>query len=234
MNLPFFYIDQYNEGQQNIVLNEDSSRHIIQVLRMKTGEQLNLTDGKGHLLTAVIIEEHKKHCTVKVETSVYKEPSPRKVSIAISLVKNTSRFEWFLEKAVEIGVDEITPLLCQHSERDAVRLDRLEIILVSAMKQSLRAYLPRLNELTRFQKFVASAAESEKRIAWCTPDPLPHLKATLAADQSAVIAIGPEGDFSPEEVSFALQNGFTGVSLGTARLRTETAGVLAVTIFNLL
>jgi 16S rRNA (uracil1498-N3)-methyltransferase len=139
-----------------------------------------------------------------------------------------------LEKATEIGVGQITPLLCQRSERDTIRSDRLEKILISAMKQSLRAWLPKLNEITRFQKFLTATTEAQKRIAWCGEEPLPHLKTTLSPQQSTVIAIGPEGDFSPEEIGAALQNGFEGVSLGAARLRTETAGVLAVSVFNLL
>jgi 16S rRNA (uracil1498-N3)-methyltransferase len=144
------------------------------------------------------------------------------------------RLEWFLEKATEIGVDEITPILCKHSERDSLRLDRLEKILVSAMKQSLRAWLPQLNPLTKFTDFVKKTGETQKRLAWCGDEPMPHLKNTLLPDQSTVIAIGPEGDFSPEEVTLALSSGFQAISLGEARLRTETAGLYAVTVFGLL
>ena len=146
------------------------------------------------------------------------------------------RLEWCLEKATEIGVDEITLLRCHHSERDTVRLDRLEKVLVSAMKQSAAVSGCRnCTDCCRFRQFVASAAASEaqKRIAWCADDPLPHLQATLTAGQSALIAIGPEGDFSPEEVELALQHGFESVSLGAARLRTETAGIMAVAAFHL-
>ncbi|MDO8969946.1 MAG: RsmE family RNA methyltransferase, partial [Saprospiraceae bacterium] len=132
----------------------------------------------------------------------------------------------------EIGIHEITPLLCQRSERDTLRLDRLEKILVSAMKQSLRAWLPKLNPLTRFQVFAQKTNESQKCLAWCAQEPLPHLKYALQPHLDAVIAIGPEGDFSPEEVQIALANGFQGVSLGEARLRTETAGLMAASVFN--
>ncbi|HEX2630483.1 MAG TPA: RsmE family RNA methyltransferase [Chitinophagaceae bacterium] len=230
MNLPFFYIDQYNDGQQTIVLNEDSSRHIIQVLRMKTGEQLNLTDGKGHLLTAVIVEEHKKHCTVKVEASVYKEPSPKKVSIAISLLKNTSRFEWFLEKATEIGVAHIIPLICERTEKEKFRADRLQGILVSAMLQSQQVWLPVLHNPADYKDvfLVKEAKEaSAKFIAHCEDA---YNKQYISSSSSSIILIGPEGDFTPKEIEQALQNDFKPVTLGDTRLRTETAGMVAATL----
>ncbi|MBC7774147.1 MAG: RNA methyltransferase, partial [Phycisphaerae bacterium] len=159
---------------------------------------------------------------------------PARLHIAIAPTKQMERLEWFLEKATEIGVDEITPLLCKRSERETLRLDRLEKILVSAMKQSLRAWLPKLNAPTRFQDFAKKTSETQKRLAWCSDEPLPHLKNTISPQQDTVIAIGPEGDFSPEEVQLALANGFQGVSLGKARLRTETAGLLAVGVFEIL
>ena len=148
--------------------------------------------------------------------------------------KQMERYEWLLEKTTELGVDEITPLICKRSERDTVRLDRLEKILVSAMKQSLRATLPLLHPPTTFRQLVKTATAPQRRIAWCAPDPLPHLKSTLSTDQDALILIGPEGDFTPEEVALALQYGFTGVGLGSARLRTETAGVLATAIWGVI
>lgn len=216
-------------------LDEEESRHLLSVLRRKVGDRLQLTDGRGMYYEAEISEAGKRHALARILTQTEAAPErPARLHLAIAPTKQIERFEWFLEKAVEIGVDEITPLLCQRSERDTIRLDRLEKILVSAMKQSLRAQLPKLNELTRFQKFASMATEAQKRIAWCSDEPLPHLKTALIPSQNTVIAIGPEGDFSQEEVSVAVQNGFSGVGLGTARLRTETAGVLAVSIFNLL
>ncbi len=144
------------------------------------------------------------------------------------------RLEWCLEKATEIGVDEITLLHCQRSERDTVRLDRLEKVLVSAMKQSLRAHLPKLNPLVRFQQFVSKVESEQKYIAWCADTPLPHLKTLLLPGKKALVLIGPEGDFSAEEVRLAEANGFTGVGLGAARLRTETAGLVVVATVALL
>jgi 16S rRNA (uracil1498-N3)-methyltransferase len=228
-----FYTTKIENGFAH--LDEEESRHLLSVLRRKVGDRLQFTDGQGFFYEAELTEVGKRHALARIISSVETPPErPARLHIAIAPTKQMERFEWFLEKAVEIGVDEITPLLCQRSERDTIRLDRLEKILVSAMKQSLRSRLPKLNELTRFQKFITAASEEQKRIAWCAGEPLPHLKTTLSPRESAIIVIGPEGDFSPEEVALALQNGFSGVSLGAARLRTETAGVLAVSVFNLL
>ena len=228
-----FYCSKIENGFAH--LDEEESRHLLSALRRKVGDRLQLTDGRGVFYEAELAEAGKRHALARIIAQTEAPPErPARLHIAIAPTKQIERFEWFLEKAVEIGVDEITPLLCGRSERDTIRLDRLEKILVSAMKQSLRAYLPKLNELTRFQKFATTATEVQKRIAWCSDEPLPHLKTTLVPDQSTVIAIGPEGDFSPEEVAVALQNGFSGVSLGAARLRTETAGIMAVSVFNLL
>lgn len=228
-----FYCPKIENGFAH--LDEEESRHLLSVLRRKVGDRLQLTDGQGFFYEAELAEAGKRHASARIISKKMSPPErPARLHIAMAPTKQIERFEWFLEKAVEIGVDEITPLLCQRSERDTIRADRLEKILVSAMKQSLRARLPKLNELTRFQRFITNSTENQKRIAWCSDTPLPHLKTTLSANQNTVIAIGPEGDFSPEEVTLALQNGFTEVSLGAARLRTETAGVLAVSVFNLL
>jgi 16S rRNA (uracil1498-N3)-methyltransferase len=228
-----FYAPDIENGF--IRLDEEESRHLISVLRRKVGDRLQCTDGKGMFYEAEIAETGKRHALARIlsQTPAAPERSAR-LHLAIAPTKQIERYEWFLEKAVEIGVDEITPLLCQRSERDTIRPDRLEKILVSAMKQSLRARLPSLNPMTPFKKFVSAATEPQKRLAWCADDPLPHLKTTLSPTVATLIAIGPEGDFSPEEVALAVQNGFEGVSLGAARLRTETAGVLAVSVFNLL
>lgn len=216
------------------LLDEEESRHLLTVLRRKAGDRLRITDGLGFFYEAELTETGKRHALARILTQTPAPPErPARLHLAIAPVKQTERFEWFLEKATEIGVDEITPLLCRRSERDKIRTDRLEKILVSAMKQSLRARLPRLNELTPFKQFVASAEEGLKCIAWCADEPLPHLRTLIAPAQNTVIAIGPEGDFSPDEVALALKHGFAGVSLGEARLRTETAGLLAVSVANL-
>lgn len=217
------------------VFEEEEGRHLLSVLRKKPGDRLQITDGKGFFYEAELSDAGKRQVLARI---LSKNPAPAlrtgKLHIAIAPTKQTERLEWFLEKATEIGIDEITPLLCKRSERETLRLDRLEKILVSAMKQSLRAWLPKLNPLTRFQDFVKTSEEAQKCIAWCSDEPLPHLKQCILPSQNTVIAIGPEGDFSPEEVRLALDKGFKAVSLGNARLRTETAGLMAVGIFEIL
>lgn len=227
-----FYTRQIENGLA--ILDEEESRHLLAVLRRQPGDRLLLTDGKGFFYDAELTEAGKKQAAASIlaATSAPPERSGR-LHIGIAPTKNIERFEWFLEKATEIGVDEITPLRCRHSERDTVRHDRLEKILVSAMKQSMRAWLPKLNPLTPVGEVVRRAAEAQRRIAWCAEPPLEHLKNTLKTGKDTLILIGPEGDFAPEEVELAMQNGFLGVSLGAARLRTETAGVLAVVAANL-
>ncbi|MBL7810290.1 MAG: 16S rRNA (uracil(1498)-N(3))-methyltransferase, partial [Saprospiraceae bacterium] len=217
------------------IFEEEEGRHLSTVLRKKPGDKLRLTDGKGHFYEAELADAGKRQVLARIISSQAAPVSTRgRLHMAIAPTKNMDRLEWFLEKATEIGVDEITPILCKHSERETLRLDRLEKILVSAMKQSLRAWLPQLNPFTKFTDFVKKTGETQKRLAWCGDEPMPHLKNTLQPDQNTVVAIGPEGDFSPEEVTLALSSGFQAVSLGEARLRTETAGIYAVTVFGLL
>ncbi len=237
MTLPFFYINDYNSSKNEIFLDEDTSRHIVQVLRMKQGEPLNLTDGKGNLFTTSIVDDHKKHCSVKVQDISQKEKEARKVSIAISLLKNANRFEWFLEKATEIGINEIIPLVCERTEKEKFRHDRMQNILISAMLQSQQCWLPVLHEpiayellfrqeevLVMSQKFIAHCIEEEKRsLADLVNESLP----------SQIILIGPEGDFTPAEIEMAIHHHFDAVTLGQTRLRTETAGIVAATILKM-
>ncbi len=228
-----FYAPRIEHGFAH--LEEEESRHLLTVLRRKVGDRLQLTDGLGNIYEGEIAEASKRNVSIRIVNTAQLPPErPARLHLAIAPTKQMERLEWCLEKATEIGVDDITLLRCQRSERDAVRLDRLEKVLVSAMKQSLRAWLPQLHGLVPFRQFVASATESQKRIAWCADSPLPHFKTTFTTSQSTLIAIGPEGDFSPEEVALAEQHGFMGVGLGSARLRTETAGLLAVVAFNLI
>jgi 16S rRNA (uracil1498-N3)-methyltransferase len=242
VNLPFFYINEYDASQQQIVLDEDTSKHIVQVLRMRKGGSLNLTDGKGTLLIAKIIDDHKKHCTVGIIDSRftpdrYRDYDSRKIIIAISLLKNSSRFEWFLEKATEIGIHEIIPLICKRTEKQKFREARLQNILISAMLQSQQCWLPVLHKPIDYelifrqeeiihtsQKFIAHCIEEEKR------NLADLVNETLS---SQIILIGPEGDFTSEEVQLAIHNHFDAVSLGDTRLRAETAGVVAATILKI-
>jgi 16S rRNA (uracil1498-N3)-methyltransferase len=235
MALPFFYIPSYDPGNTEITLDEDNSRHIVQVLRMRPGAALQLTDGKGTLLTAAILDDHKKKCRVEIRATNSQPPRERPVSLAISLLKNASRFEWFLEKATEIGVSEIIPLLCEHTERQQARQDRLQNILVSAMLQSQQPWLPVLHPPTPIDQLIAGARHDQRFIAHCLEAPRPTsslpdaLRQTRPAS-SQLILIGPEGDFSPKEVGSALEGQFIPVTLGNNRLRTETAGVVAATL----
>ncbi len=233
MALPFFYKDDIVANSESIILDEDASKHIVQVLRMKNGEQLNLTDGKGNLFTTEVIHDHKKKCIVKILSTHYHQPSEKKVTIAISLVKNASRFEWFLEKATEIGVSEIIPLICERTEKQHFRFDRMKGILISAMLQSQQCWLPVLSEPVKFSKFITNEFVGQKFIAHCEDEqskkPL-HQHISISTHQ--LICIGPEGDFSPTEIKQALQLQFIPVSLGETRLRTETAGIVAAVLLS--
>jgi 16S rRNA (uracil1498-N3)-methyltransferase len=218
-------------------LPETEARHCVQVLRKQIGDAVSLVDVKGGFYEGVIEETGKKKCVVKIQKQTqnfYKRN--HFLHIAIAPTKNIDRFEWFLEKATEIGIDEITPLYCEHSERKNIRLDRLEKIVLSAMKQSLKAYLPKLNELTKFSNFMATLEKNNdpKFVAHCQIGEKTHLKNNALKDQNVTILIGPEGDFSPSEIQLANQHDFGSITLGSSRLRTETAGVVACHIVNLL
>ncbi len=216
-------------------LNPEEARHCVQVLRKRVGDQMDLVDGKGFFYKGEIIETSKKDCLIKILDQYEQVINRPYLQIAIAPTKNIDRFEWFLEKATEIGIDEIIPLLCTRSERKRIRLDRLEKILASAMKQSLKAKLPRLRDLTRFKDFIQEEQNTNhKLIAYCNDDKLKHLKNIYTTNNTGLILIGPEGDFTQEEVNLALSNGFEGISLGKSRLRTETAGLIACSVFNLM
>lgn len=233
MQLPFFYISEYT-GQKQIMLDEDTTRHVVQVLRMRPGEQLNLTDGKGNLLTCEISEAGKKLCIVEVKATTSYKPQARNISIAISLLKNTNRFEWFLEKATEIGVNEIIPLICERTEKEKFRFERLNGICISAMLQSQQKWLPVLHQPLEFSKAVTTATAQQKFIAHCDNTGKEIVRKVLPGGDdlggASIILIGPEGDFTPGEIQLALQNAYVPVSLGETRLRTETAGVVAAAL----
>jgi 16S rRNA (uracil1498-N3)-methyltransferase len=228
MALPFFYRETL--GSDTMVLEEDTSKHITGVLRMKVGEELLLTDGKGTKGRAVITDDHRKRCVVKV-VGLEQEPEPQpNVTIALSLVKNAARFEWFLEKATEIGVRRIIPLLCERTEKEKFRHDRLKAILISAMLQSQQCWLPHLSEPASFEKVVEVRSEN-RFIAHCLPQQKQSLNDfTTDLNKGSLILIGPEGDFTQKEIDSALQKGFHAVSLGDTRLRTETAGMVAAAL----
>ena len=219
-------------------LKEEEARHCVQVLRKKQGDQINLIDGIGGFYLAEIVDARKRECLLKIEkkTEAFGK-RPFHLHIAIAPTKNIDRFEWFLEKATEIGVDEITPLICMRSERRKLRLDRLNKILLSATKQSVKAYLPKLNEPAKFIDLIKKenySSDEQCFIATVYKASAKHLKVQSKGGEKTTIFIGPEGGFSPEEIILSLENNFLAVKLGPSRLRTETAGVVACHTMNLL
>jgi 16S rRNA (uracil1498-N3)-methyltransferase len=237
MSLPIFYIATAASVNDIITLPEEASKHIIQVLRKQIGEQVLLTDGMGNLLTAEIINDHKKKCGVRILQGQFTPAPERRITVAISLLKNASRFEWFLEKATEIGIQTIIPLLCERTEREHFRHDRMQSILVSAMLQSQQSWLPVLHQPVGYEQLFRQEEvmlHAQKFIAHCMEDTRQELQQAVQVSQSSqIILIGPEGDFTPGEVEMALQHQFVPVVLGNNRLRTETAGVVAATLLKI-
>ena len=228
--MQLFYLDN---PEKEIRLTAEESKHAIKVLRKKEGDMLNFTDGKGNLFIAEITIADNRKTSVRIIKS---EQKPKQhnyhLHIAISPTKNMDRFEWFLEKATEIGIDEITPIICNRSERKVLKIERCNRIMRSSMKQSLKFHLPKLNEAIALKKFFKQDFNGNKYIAHCEKTEKVALK-DAELKENTLILIGPEGDFSLNEIEIALQNTFKAVSLGTSRLRTETAGIVAVHTLNL-
>ncbi len=214
------------------ILSEEDSRHCIKVLRKNIKDKIHVVDGVGGLFECEITKAHEKKCEVRI-LSVQREFEKRNhyLHIAIAPTKNADRIEYFIEKCVEIGVDEITLIQTKHSERKNQKTERLEKIAISAMKQSLKAYLPKVNELIDFEKFIKSVDTEAKFVAHLTDDAKP-LKDVVVDKLNVLLMIGPEGDFAKDEILLAQKTGFQVVTLGNSRLRTETAGVVACTIVN--
>jgi 16S rRNA (uracil1498-N3)-methyltransferase len=231
MNL--FYTPDFKDGFYQ--LPEAESKHVVRVLRMTAGDPVFLTDGLGNMIEASIIDSDPKRCVVKANRIIreYKK-RPFYLHIAIAPTKNIERFEWFLEKSTEIGIDVITPLICSHSERTKINSDRLQKVIIAAMKQSLKAYLPKLDQPVTFKQFVEKPFEGDKFIAYCGESEPAELAEIYHKGAKALIMVGPEGDFSPEEVMSAKKQGFVPISLGKSRLRTETAGIVACHTINLM
>jgi 16S rRNA (uracil1498-N3)-methyltransferase len=230
----FFYFYTFSRVAEEFTLNYPSSRHIVQVLRMRQGEQLVLTDGRGLQAIATILDPNKKHCRVRISQKTFREPDARRISIALSLLKNANRFEWFLEKATELGIWEIIPLKCSRTEKQQFRRERMQSIVESAMVQSQQSWMPRLREPADLAGFLENAACDQLFIAHCGKDEKKHLGELINAGLSSqLILIGPEGDFTEEEIALALRSGFVPVSLGEHRLRSETAAVAAAALLKL-
>ncbi|MFL9481329.1 RsmE family RNA methyltransferase [Chitinophagaceae bacterium LWZ2-11] len=232
MSLPYFYEPDISALQSHIIiLSEETSKHCVQVLRMKPHERLQLTDGNGNLYTASIIKDDKRKCEVLIENKLSVPPIHRKICIGISLLKNANRFEWFLEKATELGIQEIIPLICKRTERQHFRFDRMHNIIVAAMLQSQQAWLPKLHEPVQVEKVIAGSEYGQKLIAHCEDTPKLSFKDFVVTDNVQML-IGPEGDFSHEEIEASLKNNYLQISLGDTRLRTETAGIVAATLLR--
>ena len=234
MQLPFFYTENIDATDGSLLLNEDNSRHAISVLRMQKGESLHLTDGCGHLLTGEISAAHKKNCRVRITGSTNAPPPKRKIGIGISLIKNQVRFEWFLEKAAEIGVTDIFPLLCQRTEKQHFRQDRMKNVLVSALLQSRQTWMPVLHPPAKFDAILIEQDKfGQKLIAHCIEKDKHRLDtAIIQISTGQLILIGPEGDFTATEIEQAMQHGYIAVTLGDTRLRTETAGLVAAVLLK--
>lgn len=226
--MQLFFTPDLNPSLENFILSEEESKHAIRVLRMDTGDRLHLIDGRGGLYEAQIIDPHPKRTVLTILNVEEEFQRPKyHLHIAVGPTKNIDRIEWFLEKATEVGIQEITPVICEHSERKEVKLDRLNKVVVAAMKQSLKAYLPKLNPAVSFKQFLREIPKEgvQKAIAHCVDAEKKYLNQVLEPAQHYIILIGPEGDFSEEEIDLALQMGFHPISLGEARLRTETAAL---------
>ncbi len=227
--MQLFYNPEISTNTQEFTFDKTESRHIVRVLRKKEGDHIFITNGIGQLFISEVVISNDKKCLVKITAIENKEkPWNYYLHIAIAPTKLNDRLEWFLEKATEIGIDEITPIICEHSERKVVKMERMKKIVHSAAKQSLKFHFPKLNEPVSFKQFINSNFNGQLIIAHCEETKKQSLKSILKPTKEATILIGPEGDFSSKEIAQSLEHNFIPVSLGESRLRTETAGIVAV------
>lgn len=233
--MQLFYNPDIDESTESFSFDKEESRHIIKVLRKKDSDILHVTNGLGLLFETEITLASDNKCIVQV-LSIKKTDQPKfRLHLAVAPTKMNDRFEWFLEKATEIGIQEITPVICDRSERKVVNLERFEKIILSAMKQSNETYLPKLNEAISFKEFIKQKNEGLQLIAHCEETDKKSLKDVLKPNERVTMLIGPEGDFSEKEIALALENNYEPVTLGNTRLRTETAAIVAchsVVFFN--
>lgn len=225
--MQLFYNDTLIKSSTELKFSREESKHIAKVLRKKEGDLLHITNGSGYLFSASITFSNPSQCIAKIEASEKQQEKKYKLHLAVAPTKMNDRYEWFLEKATEIGIDEITPVLCDHSERKIIKVERFERILQSAMKQSLQCYLPKLNPIISISEFIAQERNDQLLIAHCEETQKQSLKDMLRPKSNTTILIGPEGDFSTKEIELALSSGYSPVTLGDTRLRTETAAIVA-------
>jgi len=231
MSAPYFYEPQINAGATNFTLSEESSKHCAQVLRMQAGDPVQITNGMGGVFEASIIDAQKKHTQIQILKETAVPSSEQKIILGISILKNAVRLEWLFEKATEMGVHTIVPLLCERTVHERFKTDRMQNIIQSAMIQSQQAWLPILSTPTHFKQFIEQYNATNKYIAHCEPTEKTSIK-TLAPSKDLIVAIGPEGDFSPNEIEQALATNYQAIGLGPTRLRTETAGIFALSILK--
>ncbi len=233
--MQLFYTPDIDAASSTYYLNEEESKHCVRVLRLQTGDKIQLIDGKGSFYTAVITDAHPKRTQLQI-VSVQNDFHKRNhyLHIAIAPTKNIERLEWFLEKATEIGIDEISLIICQRSERKEAKAERLNKIITAAIKQSIKAWHPVLNEPAAFNNLISTPFTGQKFIAHCEPGDRFTLKDELRPFGKYLILIGPEGDFTPKEIDDALNNDFKAITLGESRLRTETAALEACFEVNFL
>ncbi len=232
--MQLFYNANLDHSQSQFFFSKEESNHIIKVLRKKEGDMLHITNGKGLIFKAKILSADPKKCKAQIEDEQKFHPTKYQLHMVVAPTKMNDRFDWFLEKATEIGVHQITPIICEHSERKVIKIERMQKVVQAAMKQSLRAYLPKVNEAISFSDFIATTHKDLCFIAHCKDGEKAELKRRVAADKDVTILIGPEGDFSATEIQLAQESGFVPISLGKHRLRTETAALVACTTVTMI
>jgi len=225
--MQLFYNPDITENTNEFSFSKEESNHIVKVLRKNMGDTLHITNGQGWLFSAEITLANRKNCLVKIVSKSFQPKRNYQLHMAVAPTKMNDRYEWFLEKATEIGIDTITPIICDHSERKIVKTDRFEKILQSAMKQSLNCYIPKLNQSILFKDFINQDFTGNLFIAHCEESDKKSFKNELKPNSNITILIGPEGDFSVNEIKMAIENKFIPVTLGDTRLRTETAAIVA-------
>ncbi|HMG16273.1 MAG TPA: 16S rRNA (uracil(1498)-N(3))-methyltransferase [Saprospiraceae bacterium] len=231
--MQLFFTEEIDKG--HAILTEEEAHHCLNVLRHSIGDHINVADGKGGIYKAIIVNKSKKECELSIEDiEMISPPYYKHLSIAIAPTKNIDRFEWFIEKATEIGIHRIIPIITENSERKIIKHDRIKRVAISAMKQSNHYYLPEISELTTWADFIKASNNGILCIAHCNTIGIPHLKDLILPNTNLLICIGPEGDFTSKEIEEAHENSFLSVNLGKSRLRTETAGLYACLCFHLI
>ncbi|WP_452601279.1 16S rRNA (uracil(1498)-N(3))-methyltransferase [Pontimicrobium sp. MEBiC06410] len=225
--MQLFYNSEINDNTTQFSFSKEESKHIVKVLRKQVGDTMHITNGKGWLFNAEITIAALKNCVATIQSKTQQAPAKYNLHLAVAPTKMNDRYEWFLEKATEIGITSITPIICDHSERKVIKAERFQKILQSAMKQSLQCYLPELKDATSLKEYLKTTPEGDCFIAHCEETKKQSLKSLLKPNTTTTILIGPEGDFSTKEIELALQNNWKPVTLGKTRLRTETAAIVA-------